>query len=181
MNKEIQGWFDFNDIYDLAVNKYDNANFLEIGCWLGKSTQYLGNIIKQSKKNIKLTVIDTFQGEFNCNFQKGVVKEHGGSIYKAFLQNMFDSNVLEYMTPLVYDSRDFCKLVPDNYYDFVFIDGAHDYSVISEDLKNWLPKVKNGGILAGHDYFNDHVKRAVHEVLVNVEGRGSSWLYNVNR
>lgn len=36
--------------------------------------------------------------------------------------------------------------------DFVYIDARHDYDSVKEDLHAWLPKVRPGGILAGHDY-----------------------------
>lgn len=39
--------------------------------------------------------------------------------------------------------------------DFLIIDACHDDGGIIEDLKNWLPKVKAGGIVVFDDYFND--------------------------
>ena len=45
-------------------------------------------------------------------------------------------------------SRDF----PDGHFDLVYIDGNHSYAAVVEDIKAWRPKVKPGGILAGHDY-----------------------------
>lgn len=36
--------------------------------------------------------------------------------------------------------------------DLVFIDGNHSYEIVSWDLVEWWPKVRPGGILAGHDY-----------------------------
>jgi hypothetical protein len=36
--------------------------------------------------------------------------------------------------------------------DFVFIDGNHAYDYVKEDIDVWLPKVKKGGLLIGHDY-----------------------------
>ena len=39
-------------------------------------------------------------------------------------------------------------------YDLVFLDGAHDYYSVAADIAAWYPKVRPGGILAGHDY--DH-------------------------
>ena len=33
----IQGWFHFESVYDEVVNSFDNAIFVEVGCWLGKS------------------------------------------------------------------------------------------------------------------------------------------------
>jgi hypothetical protein len=38
--------------------------------------------------------------------------------------------------------------------DFVYLDAAHDYKSVRDDLCSWFDMVKPGGILAGHDYFN---------------------------
>ena len=43
------------------------------------------------------------------------------------------------------------KLIDDNSLDFVYIDGAHDYDNVYNDVKNWTPKVKERGFIAGHD------------------------------
>ena len=43
----------------------------------------------------------------------------------------------------------------DNYFDFIYIDAAHDYDSVVEDLNAWWPKLKEGGIFSGHDYFPD--------------------------
>lgn len=51
--------------------------------------------------------------------------------------------------------------------DFVYIDGNHDFPNVVQDIHGWLPKVRVGGILAGHDYrrcinqHNMHVYEAV--------------------
>ncbi len=39
----------------------------------------------------------------------------------------------------------------DNTIDFIYIDGSHLYENVLNDLKDYYPKVKDGGILAGHD------------------------------
>lgn len=44
------------------------------------------------------------------------------------------------------------KRIPDESLDFVYIDARHDYDSVLEDLHAWYPKVKDGGIIAGHDY-----------------------------
>jgi hypothetical protein len=66
-------------------------------------------------------------------------------------------------------SSEAVKNVPDEL-DLVFIDGNHSYEYVKEDIKLWLPKVRAGGILSGHDY--DHklfpgVVKAVDELLQN--------------
>jgi predicted O-methyltransferase YrrM len=40
----------------------------------------------------------------------------------------------------------------DGSIDVVYIDGAHDYEAVKEDIALWFPKVKDGGVLCGHDY-----------------------------
>eukprot|EP01083_Nonionella_stella_P313706 1127370_1 len=41
---------------------------------------------------------------------------------------------------------------PNEYFDFIYVDARHDYKGVSLDLKEWWPKLKHGGIMAGHDY-----------------------------
>jgi hypothetical protein len=36
--------------------------------------------------------------------------------------------------------------------DFVYIDANHDFEAVAEDIRLWYPKVKPGGLIAGHDY-----------------------------
>ncbi len=36
--------------------------------------------------------------------------------------------------------------------DAVYIDGNHDRKEFTEDLEAWRPKIKQGGLLMGHDY-----------------------------
>lgn len=36
--------------------------------------------------------------------------------------------------------------------DFVYIDANHKYESVVEDIETWYPKIRSGGILAGHDY-----------------------------
>ena len=57
--------------------------------------------------------------------------------------------------------------------DFVYIDANHSYTFVRDDIQAWLPKVKKGGIIGGHDYDwadKEHddelaVKRAVDEAF----------------
>ena len=46
------------------------------------------------------------------------------------------------------------KNVPDGSLDLLYLDACHAYSCVYKDLTTWLPKVKAGGIVAGHDYLN---------------------------
>lgn len=49
--------------------------------------------------------------------------------------------------------------------DFVYIDGAHDYQSVKDDIAAWWPKIKQDGFIGGHDFIHIHesVIRAVIE------------------
>ena len=55
--------------------------------------------------------------------------------------------------------------------DWVFIDADHRYAAVKGDIAAWAPKVRAGGIVAGHDYCRlkrsaqDGVIRAVNEAV----------------
>ena len=51
-------------------------------------------------------------------------------------------------------------MIPDDSLDFVYVDARHDYCGVKEDIEKWWPKLKVGGLMAGHDYLtNQAVKR----------------------
>lgn len=76
-------------------------------------------------------------------------------------------------------SREASRLFLDNSLDWVTIDANHSYEAVGEDIDLWLPKVREGGVISGHDYdpnpnnTNIHeygVNRAVHEAFGEIVG-----------
>ncbi len=57
------------------------------------------------------------------------------------------------------------KMFKDRSLDGVYIDAAHDYENFKQDLGVWLPKVKIGGFMAGHDIVLKPVRKRVDEVF----------------
>jgi hypothetical protein len=67
-------------------------------------------------------------------------------------------------------SADAAALFPDDYFDWVYVDGDHLYEAVHADLGLFAPKVRPGGLLAGDDYgtpgwWEDGVTRAVDEFV----------------
>jgi len=50
-------------------------------------------------------------------------------------------------------STEAVKQFADESLDFIYIDCNHDFAHVVEDLNVWSPKVKKGGIISGHDFF----------------------------
>lgn len=50
------------------------------------------------------------------------------------------------------ESSQTAKEFPDGYFDFVYIDADNNYKSEKQHIESWLPKVKSGGIIGGHNY-----------------------------
>jgi hypothetical protein len=102
-----------------------------------------------------------------------------GTIYETYLKNI--EPVKNYITTIRADSKEAHKQFENESLDFVFIDGDHSYLGCKSDLKNWFPKIKKNGIIAGHDYNEPTcgVKKAVDEFFLigNHSYAGGCWLH----
>jgi len=53
------------------------------------------------------------------------------------------------------ESGDAAKILAEESLDFVFIDADHTFDAVLRDLKVWYPKVRRGGIVSGHDWYEN--------------------------
>jgi hypothetical protein len=166
--KNIHGWIDADllQLYTESVlNNSDGSHFVEIGSWKGKSASFMCVEIINSGKKIQFDCVDPWTG--SEEHQKGKMYEDkdvlNGTLFDTFTENMLP--VKDYYKPVKLPSVEASKLYADESLDFVFIDGAHDYENVCADIQAWLPKVKKGKILSGHDWKVGGVKQAVTDNL----------------
>ena len=164
----IPGWFVQEDLFTqmvLSCNDIDEYHFVEMGSWKGKSSTYMAVEILNSGKRIKFDCVDTWNGseehlDKNNNSYEPLLEIPNG-LYNEFIKNI--EPVKSVINPIRMSSIEASKLYKDNSLDFVFIDGAHDYVNVAQDVKHWFPKIKIGGYIAGDDYAWPSVKEAVNE------------------
>lgn len=65
--------------------------------------------------------------------------------------------------PLRMTSVGAAAVFPNKFFDFIYIDAAHDYDNVKADIQAWMPKLKDRGIIAGHDIDHHGVRKAVQE------------------
>jgi glycosyltransferase involved in cell wall biosynthesis/predicted O-methyltransferase YrrM len=168
-------WFNYPELYTKMVNRFPSGSkFVEIGSWKGMSSAYMAVEIANSKKNIDFYCIDTWEGSVEHQ-QYGI---DVSNLYDTFLDNM--SPVKKYYKGIRARSLQAVKQFEDNSLDFIFIDASHEYEDVKEDIIAWLPKVKPGGIIAGHDYLNQDfpgVEKAVHEIFSKIDTQETCWVY----
>lgn len=136
---------------------------VEIGSFAGVSSDLLARYCK------KLYCIDLWSNEAGIEPDK---------MHKAEL--MFDSvwNSHENIEPIQGKSKEIAEQFDDESIDMVYIDGNHSYKSVKEDILTWMPKVKPGGWVTGHDMILFDVQKAVRETLGEVKVYGdTSWAY----
>jgi hypothetical protein len=141
---------------------------VEIGSWVGESALTIAGAIRF--KDATLTCVDTWEGTPGCETVE-MLEQFGGTetVYKQFLANVapyLNTEDGPCIRPMKLPSHEAVRTFRDNSLDFVFIDADHRYHAVCKDIENYLPKVKPGGILCGHDY-NDPGHPGVKEAVLD--------------
>jgi predicted O-methyltransferase YrrM len=170
----IEGWFDFHALYDDQVRRAaPGAVFVEVGCWRGRSLVYLAQQVQATGKTLQVYGVEHGRGSAEHQAQ---VAAAGGTVVGALARNLIACGVADVATLIVASSVRAARLFAPGSVDFAFIDAGHDYQSVLSDLATWWPRVKPGGLLAGHDYGHvawPGVTRAVHDFFRRADLRAS--------
>tara|TARA_Y100000401_G_scaffold98095_1_gene85737 strand:- start:20 stop:595 length:576 start_codon:yes stop_codon:yes gene_type:complete len=165
MREDEEVWPDVKSIIHCINLHGDNLVGAEIGVHVGESFLTL----LQTCPNIsKLYGVDPYVPYIDY------LKEEG----QSFDPMVVDEKEIEYIKLVSYhrqkysghedkivfyemDSIEASKKVEDKSLDFIFIDSYCSLEQAKNDIKVWYPKVKDGGIFAGHDWNMPLVRLAV--------------------
>jgi len=127
-----------------------NAICAEIGVWKGDFSQR----ILDSTNPSKLHLIDpwAFQPDFPYRWYGGIragSQKEMDAVFEGARERFSGRTEVKFHRE--YSDKAALEF-PDHYFDWVYIDGNHDYEFVKKDLEAFLPKVKEGGFLTGDDY-----------------------------
>ena len=146
-------WFSYDYLYNSVVDSAtEPVEFVEVGAWMGSSTNYMATKIRESKKPIHFTTIDTWKGTDDEGIHQNIVGTFNGDIFYEFVENTVLYENYETIDSIKDTSENAAKLFQNNSVDFIMLDGGHSYESVRDDLKVWYHKVKQGGLIAGDDY-----------------------------
>lgn len=164
---------------DLA-RKFANWHF-SVGAEIGVADGRYALTLCQAIPGLTLYAIDPW-APYHGNSRGGGTDQHERNY--ALAQERLSSYRVCFVRKL---SIEAAPQIREGSLDFVFIDGNHDYAYVKADLEAWVPKVRSGGVVAGHDYYHfgdDGVVRAVDEYtdahgleFIVCDERERAWLW----
>lgn len=138
---------------------------VEVGVNKGETSQFLRHLFP----TCSLFLVDPWKLTSEYGFSGTPISRKNAHYEKAYrhVASFFRNDLRA--TILRMTSQEAVHCVPDEI-DLVFIDANHEYLEVKRDILAWLPKVRCGGVLAGHDYDQNipmfsGVKHAVDEVF----------------
>lgn len=142
---------------DAAIEAFPNQMIAaEIGVFMGEHAYSMLQHIPQLERLYLMNPYEVYEGytdESLFPLLKGNVEEDAHKLLS------------KYNNRIVWIKEKFGPNQIHEPLDFIYIDGNHDYEYVMWDLANSWEICRDGGIIGGHDYYDDRygVKRAVDE------------------
>ena len=145
---------------------------VEIGSYSGEGTVVLADHFKE------VLAVDPWENGYDPND----VASHQcpmEDVFNAFTERTKVKGNINFSRGKSLDALEF---VADGSLDLVYVDGDHRYEGALADIKGWLPKLRKGGCMTGHDFSFPTVRQALSETFKGdylALFQGDSWGYIV--
>jgi len=170
---------------------FEECRVAEIGCLTGNNAKAL----LQQRPNMTLLMVDPW-AEADPNYKATgdyMTRWGPGQWQNVYKKAMSQTQFAHHRREVIRErSVEAAKQVEDGSLDLVYIDANHSYEGCLSDIQAWLPKIKPGGVLSGHDYNHDKeinkkkwgVMKAVNETAAALDkevktGNFYTWFINV--
>ena len=154
-----------NPLLQAITKQEDPTIIVEVGSYLGYSACGMAETLKENKKDAVVICVDTWMGgldgwkdaitdqkDYKINRKNGYP-----TFFYNFLANVCYAGLKDYIVPLAFPSNIASQILEETFKkihvraDMIYIDGSHLKEDVLADLNNYLPLVKNDGLLFGDD------------------------------
>ena len=137
------------------ARQIQNGIFAEVGTWEG---DFSYDLLKYTTCQ-KLFCVDPYKhftdGEYPDGMNLLTQKEFDAKFFTVNQRFRDFGSRVDFVRK---ESVEASSHFPDNFFDFVYIDGNHDYTYVKKDIEAWWPKVKVGGWLCGDDVYSHNLE-----------------------
>jgi hypothetical protein len=179
INRHEASWRLGYDAFPSVLNKLSLSRGAEIGVAFGGHSE----AILQNTGVTKLYAVDSYKHRPEYDDPMNLPQPVFDRLYERTGQRL--SAFGDRIQQIRLDSVRAAEQINEQL-DFVYIDGDHSYEGIRADLEAWFPLIREGGIIAGHDYGQPAfpgVKAAADQffkrfgLTVKHEGKGIWWAH----
>jgi predicted O-methyltransferase YrrM len=172
--RDIPGWFDDGDAEFVSAicRRVRGGTVVEVGSFAGRSTAAMAPAC--AANGTKLHAVDLWfpvpppgtpllDGDgfdYAPHVREAARPHRSRHLLHAFRRNMKSLGVWGAVVPHQLDAVEAAALFADGSVDFCFVDVGHGHEPTRRVLAAWLPKVRPGGRLGGHDWQARGVRRA---------------------
>lgn len=151
--RTTRGWLRIPDgflLYRLARDGPVEGSIVEIGSAWGRSTLCLGAGARSADRE-RVVAIDPHTGDAWFLEEAGV---HQIDSFAEFTANIEGAGLGDWVQPMVMTSEAAARDVPPAPIRLLFIDGLHTLDGVQRDITDWVPRVRDGGVIVFDDYDN---------------------------
>jgi len=166
---KLRGWFtpSQGEYYRQLVGPIRDGLIVEVGVYGGVGLLHIAELCRNQNNRIvgidcwddlvSTTGIDAHSKKLDLKFWQAVARDARDNLEEILAVYDLGQTVTLRQAMSLKAVEDF----PDRSVDLVFIDAEHTYASVLADIQAWYPKVKTGGVLAGHDADMASVMQAV--------------------
>lgn len=132
------------------------------GAEIGVANGRYSEILLDSIPELRLILVDPW-AVYRGNWRSS---RHQESEYQKTQERL--SRFSAYTTLMRKTSLEASLEIMDSTLDFVFIDGAHNFDNVMLDILLWSKKVRSGGIVALHDFYNFNNSGIIESVMAYI-------------
>lgn len=180
--KTVEGWFAEDEIDWLAAQVKalpEGAVVVEVGSWKGRSSRAIADNLPAGAR---LYCVDTWCGSSGEPDAHATAKDReGDDVYMSFFHALHDHIDAGRVVAVRMTSEHAAETMNNLQPSLIFLDGDHSETGITTDINAWLPLLKPGGLLCGHDYYKEgeglhwvHVRQTVEARFPNVQKAATS-------
>ena len=170
-NRYFLGLYELCKYIGYTLQGREDMKLCEIGSYMGESTFVFASQLLFKE----IHCIDPFEGpeEFNT-----MSNRTWGEVKREFWTNTRHWDNITLHQDYSYNTD---HIFPDEHFDVIYIDGDHSYDSVIRDLNLYMPKLKHGGIICGHDYSHVHPEtvKAINDYFgkePEMQFQDSSWV-----
>lgn len=139
-------------ILERLISLHGFTSVVELGVWKGATMKHL----VKTFPTIEYTGVDLYEPQPDGKCETYIPGENG----HKWDHDANYKSVIDFLEKGRYNKARLLKMrtteaaneFEDSSVDLVFIDADHSYEGVRDDIRAWLPKVRKGGIICGHDF-----------------------------